>query len=233
LGYDREAKPLVTFATPLRIFHITAICNLASITKSKALYANAVLVQKEMTYGNIAYQGAQGRRATKLVEKPPGQTIHHYVPFYFAPRSPMLFTINNGNVPECPHRQPDIVHFVTTVEAANSNGLPFVFYDYNATLGIATCYNDLKDLNKIDWPLFHENPCLDGYCKYWNSRRDNARYVLRQETRQAEFLIHRKFPLKLMSMVGAYNEAKADEVRQIFDQTGVKLRVEAKPEWYF
>jgi hypothetical protein len=145
----------------------------------------------------------------------------------------MLFTINNGNVPDCPHRQPDIVHFVTTVEAVSSSQLPFVFYDYNATLGIATCYNDLKDLNKIDWQLFHESPHMDGYCKYWNSRLDNPRYVRRQETRQAEFLIHRKVPLKLMTMVGAYNEAKAAEVRQIFDQGGVKLRVETKQEWYF
>jgi len=74
---------------------------------------------------------------------------------------------------------------------------------------------------------------LDGYCRFWHSRMDNPRYVLRRETRQAEFLVHTKFPLKLMTMVGAYDEAKAAEVRRIFDEAGVRLQVEAKPAWYF
>jgi ssDNA thymidine ADP-ribosyltransferase, DarT len=223
----------VTIPSPLRIFHITAICNLASIAKSKRLYANTQLQKKKIGYGNIAYQGAQGKRAVKMVARPPGGVIHDYVPFYFAPRSPMLFTINRGNVPDCPHRQPDIVHFVTTVEAVAATDLPYVFYDYNATLGISTCYSEVNDLGKINWELFHEPPRMDGYCKYWNSVLDNPKYVLRQETRQAEFLIHKSVPLKLITMVGAYNEAKAAEVCQIFDEAEVNLPVEARPNWYF
>lgn len=233
MGYDKIPRLLLAFATPLRIYHITPICNLASIAKAKVLQSNASLKQKKVAYGNIAYQGAQGKRATKLVERPPGETIHDYVPFYFAPRSPMLFTINNGNVPDCPYRQSDIVHCVTTVETIAENNLPFVFYDYNATLTIATCYSDLDDLDRIDWDLFYEHPRLDGYCKCWNSRRDVPRYFLRQETRQAEFLVHKKVPLKLMTMVGAYNEAKAAEVRQIFEDAHLELEVQAKSAWYF
>lgn len=223
----------MTIPRPLRIFHITAICNLASIAKSKKLYANALMQKKKIEYGNIAYQGAQGKRAAKMVARPPGGVIHDYVPFYFAPRSPMLFTINKGNVPDCPHRQQNIVHLMTTVEAVIASELPYVFYDYNATLGIATCYSDVKDLGKIDWDLFHEAPCLDGYCRYWNSDLSKPRYVLRKETRHAEFLIHKSVPLKLITMVGAYNEAKAAEVNQVFDEAGIELQVEAKPEWYF
>lgn len=223
----------MTVPSPLRIFHITAICNLPSIAKSKMLYANSLLQKKKIEYGNIAYQGAQGKRAAKLVARPPSGVIHDYVPFYFAPRSPMLFTINEGNVPDCPHRQPDIVHFTTTVEVVISNRLPFVFYDFNATLGIATCYSDIKDLAKIDWDLFHEAPRIDGYCKYWNSRVDDPRYIRRRETRQAEFLIHQSISLGLIDMVGVYNEAKAAEVSRIFKEARIELQVEAKPGWYF
>ncbi|HKV28848.1 MAG TPA: DUF4433 domain-containing protein [Candidatus Acidoferrales bacterium] len=218
---------------PLRIFHITAICNLASIAQAKKLHANTVLQKKKMQPGNIAYQGAQGKRAAKMVARPPGGVIHDYVPFYFAPRSPMLLTINKGNVPDCPYRQQDIVDFVTIVETLIANALPYVFYDCNATLDIATCYNDVKDMDKIDWDLFLENPQMDGYCKYWHNVVNKPRYVRRQETRQAEFLVHQSVPLKLMTMVGAYNKAKADEVSQIFDEAGIRLQVEAKPEWYF
>ena len=219
--------------TPLRVFHITAICNLARIAKSKKLYSNAQLQKKKIEYGNIAYQGAQGKRATKLVARPPGGVIHDYVPFYFAPRSPMLFTINRGNVPGCLYRQPDIVHIVTTIEAITVSGLPYVFYDFNATLDIATCFSNVKDLDKINWPLFFESPRMDGYCQFWNSRMDVAKYVLRQETRQAEFLIHDNVPLKLLTMVGAYDQAKAGEVREIFEDANIDLSVEAKPNWYF
>ena len=223
----------MTIQSPLRIFHITAICNLATIARSKKLYAKTELDKKRVSYGNIAYQGAQGKRAVKMVAKPPGGVIHDYVPFYFAPRSPMLFTINKGNVPDCPHWQPDIVHFVTTVEAVTEGELPYVFYDYNATLGIATCYSDIWDLDKINWDLFYERPRLDDYCKYWHSVLDNPKYVLRQETRQAEFLIHKRIPLTMMSVVGVYSEAKAGEVREIFDEADIDLEVEVKTSWYF
>lgn len=218
---------------PLRIFHITAMCNLASIAKRKKLCSNALLQKKKIDYGNIAYQGAQGKRAGKLVARPPAGVIHNYVPFYFAPRSPMLFTINKGNVEGCPYRQPDILHLMTTVEAIVQNELLYVFYDYNATLSIATCYNDIKDLNKIDWGIFYEQPQLDGYCKYWHSVMDNMRYVRRQETRQAEFLVHQSVPLKLVTVVGTYDEQKAAEARRILSDAHVDLPVEVKPEWYF
>jgi hypothetical protein len=212
---------------------MTAIPNLTGIAKSKMLYANTVLQKKKMQHENIAYQGAQGKRATKFVAKPPAGFIHDYVPFYFAPRSPMLMAINGGRVDNCPYRQADIAHLVTTVEAIVTEGLPYVFYDYNATLDISTCYNDLKDLDKIDWPLFYEQPRMDGYCKYWNSRVDNPKYILRMETRQAEFLVHQKVPLKLIDCVGVCSSAKAAEVQKILADARINIPVEVKVDWYY
>ena len=145
----------------------------------------------------------------------------------------MLFTINQGNVPDCPHRQRDIVHFATTVEAVVENGLPYVFYDCNATLDIANCYSDVVDLDKIDWELFFEQPRLDGYCKYFQNNRDNPKHVMRREVRQSEFLVHGSVPLDLIDMVGVYDETKAEAVNQIFKDAHVRLRVEVKPQWYF
>jgi hypothetical protein len=218
---------------PLRIFHITAIPSLAGIVKSKKLYANSVLQKKKLQFANIAYQGAQGKRATKLVAKPPGGVIHDYVPFYFAPRSPMLMAINGGRVENCLYRQADIAHLVTTVDAIVDEGLPYIFYDYNATLDIATCYSDLADIDKIDWKLFFEDPRMDGYCKYWNSRMDEPRYILRMETRQAEFLVHKNVPLSLVDCVGVHNATKAAEVQKIFDDAHIGIPVEAKADWYY
>jgi hypothetical protein len=197
------------------------------------LRANSVLQKKKIEFANIAYQGAQGKRATKLVAKPPAGVIHDYVPFYFAPRSPMLGAINLGKVDGCTYRQQDIVHFVMTVETVAEKGLDFVFYDYNATLDYADCYNDLRDLGKIDWELFYEAPRLDGYCQYWFSTANNPKYIRRMETRQAEFLVHKSVPLALMDCVGVYSAEKAAEAKEILENADIELPVEVKRDWYF
>ena len=134
-----ESNPLPP-RHPLQIFHITAIPNLVGIAKSKKLFANAVLQKKKMQHENIAYQGAQGKRATKLVAQSPGGVIHDYVPFYFAPRSPMLRTIDGGNVENCPFRQTDIAHLgeQRLRQSWRKRACRMCFYDYNATLDIAT-----------------------------------------------------------------------------------------------
>jgi hypothetical protein len=216
---------------PLHIFHITAIANLSTIVERGALESKTLLAAGGVTYSNIAYQGAQGKRARKKVVKPPGGTIHDYVPFYFAPRSPMLYTINQGNMDGCPHRQPDIVHLVTTVEAVSEAGLRFVFYNYNATLDFADCFNDLDELDQIDWPLFFDEPKIDGFCKFFHNVRDKPKYAQRMETRQAEFLVHETVPLSLLEGIGVCNEAKAEEVREILGD--LQLPVRARPGWYF
>lgn len=145
----------------------------------------------------------------------------------------MLGAINLGRVPGCTHRQDEIVHFLVNVDNIVKAGLPFVFYNYNATLSIAECFSELADLDKIDWPVFFEDPCIGGYCKYWNSRIDNPRYALRMETRQAELLVHETVPLALVEGIGTINDAKAEEVRAVLDGAGLKVSVKAKPGWYF
>ncbi len=81
----------------------------------------------------------------------------------------MLKTIDSGNVVGCAYRQDDIVHLTTTVDAMIAAGLPFVFTNYHAVKAFAEFFNDPKDLDKIDWELFLNQPKLAGYCKYWHN----------------------------------------------------------------
>jgi len=218
---------------PVLLYHITAIPNLPGIGAQGALQSKGWLAAHGLDYSNIAYQGAQGTRANKVVPLGPGGVIHDYVPFYFAPRSPMLLTINSGNVHGCAHRQEDIVHFMIKLDDIVKNDLIFVFFNYNATIVIAECFDDLADMDKIDWPLFFETPKIDGYCMYWKSRLDPPHHARRMETRQAEFLVYESVPLSLVSGIGTYNQAKADQVRDILTTAGVDLPVKAKPVWYY
>ena len=143
-------------------------------------------------YANIAHEGAQGARAAKLVLNPPGGNVHDYVPFYFAPRSPMLFAINGGRVHGCDLRQADIVHFETNIDLVTRHGEPFLFYDCNATLAYSNAYTNLDHLNKIAWDLITEQPQLDGYCQFWMDKPSDPKYVNRREKRMAENYIAEK-----------------------------------------
>lgn len=220
--------------SPTRIFHITAIANLPSVLATGALLCKQEATAQGLAYQNIAHAGAQGARARKAAPNPPGGLLHDYVPFYFAPRSPMLGAINQGNVVGCPWRQADIVHFETTVEAVTAQGLPFVFYDRNATLAYSQPCTDLSQLgDHIAWDLITEAPQLDGYCRYWHSKPDSERYSDRMERRQAEFLVKSQVDLNLMTRIGVFNLDKVVQVRTMLLQAQCALPVQAMPDWYF
>lgn len=169
-----------------------------------------------------------------MVAVSPGGKLHDYVPFYFAPRSPMLDTISRGNLPNCPWQQQDIVHIESTVESVVAAGKDFVVYPMNAALDFSLeCHNNLAGLEQVDWPLFFEAPLLDGYAKYYFSRPVPARHMQRMEKRQAEFLVHDSFALSAAQRIAVMSEAQQSKVASILAQHGVQLSVEVKPNWYF
>ncbi|MDB5972086.1 MAG: hypothetical protein JWQ90_4536 [Hydrocarboniphaga sp.] len=219
---------------PTRLFHITAIANLPAICVAGALLSKNSGAVAGINYQNIAHAGAQGARAARAVPDPPGGSVHDFVPFYFAPRSPMLYAINGGRVAGCPWRQADIVHFETTVQRVVGLGRPFVFYDRNATLAFSTPFTDLAQLDTaVAWDLLTEAPQLDGFCQYWQSRAAEPRYADRMERRQAEFLVKTSAPLACMTRLGVIDSTRQAQVRLMLAQASVALRVDVMPSWYF
>ena len=218
---------------PVRLFHITAIANLPDICAEGALLSKNAWATAGIDYQNIAHLGAQGSRAARAVPNPPGGVVHDFVPFYFAPRSPMLSAIDHGRVANCPWRQGDIVHLETTVERVVVGNMPFVFYDRNATLAFSQAFTDLIHLDRVAWDLLTEAPTLDGFCKYWQNRLAVQRHADRMERRQAEFLVRERVPLDRFVRIGVIDENHAAVVRTILVTVGVNLPVEVKPDWYF
>jgi hypothetical protein len=219
---------------PTRIFHITPIANLAKICVDAEICSKNILIARGGVHDSIAYASIQSRRATKPVACEPRGVLHDYVPFYFAPRSPMLDTIRRGNVPNCLSLQQDIVHIESSVERIVGMGQKYVIFPINAALDFSNeCHNTLTGLEQIDWSLFFESPLMGGYAKYYFSRPDPPKHVLRMEKRQAEFLVHERFPLSSVVRIGVMNEEKRVEVANLFLQHGVRLPVEVEPDWYF
>ncbi len=219
---------------PIRLFHITPIDNLNRICQEGGLICKNKCASKNINYHNIAHSGAQSSRARTIVPDPPGGAVHDFVPFYFAPRSPMLFAINGGRVIGCDYGQEDIFHFETTVELISTEDVEIVFYDRNATLIYSKSYTDINELqSKVAWDLITEDPKLDGYCKYFQDVPSNSKYVDRREKRMAEFLVKQRVELSYMTRIGVINEQKTKIVRAVLQQNGVKLKVEVIHDWYF
>lgn len=104
----------------IAIYHITPIENLKSILKKDGLLSYNALHSSQISYKNIAYENIQDRRAITRVTCGSGGVLHDYVPFYFAPRSPMLYTIHRGNVSGYHQGQTPILHLVSQIALVQS-----------------------------------------------------------------------------------------------------------------
>lgn len=204
------------------IYHITHMRNLPLILEHGGLLCHTAHAELNLSHVNIAHQTIQDRRATTPVPLAPYGTLHDYVPFYFAPRSPMLFAINKGRVEGYAEGQTPILHLVLSAERIAQEKLPFVFTDGHAIMAFSSFYNDLNKLDQIDWDLMQS--------RYWHDTfEDNDR--LRR--RNAEFLVHRFAPWAFIQEIGVSNKTIAARVeRQIAEQSHRPL-VKLRGEWYY
>ena len=79
---------------PTLVYHITHLDNLDGIVTDGALVAKNELTRRGHSSVNIAHDSIQARRAATQVPCCLGGNLLDYVPLYFAPRSPMLYTIS-------------------------------------------------------------------------------------------------------------------------------------------
>jgi hypothetical protein len=204
---------------PTPIYHITHIDNLDRILTRGALVCNAA----GPNYVNIANAGIQGRRAAKVVPCGPGGVLHEYVPFYFGPRSPMLYAIHCNAVDGYAGGQDRIMHLVASVKGVIDSGQRFVFTDGHAAMEMSTFYTNWNmHRAEIDWALMTAT--------YWN---DTQEYPDRKRRRQAEFLVHRRVPIELVYEIGVRTQAHATAVQRILLAHESRIRVVARPGWYY
>lgn len=209
---------------PTFIYHITHINNLESIVKADGLLAYNALCKAEAEYTNIAYESIQYRRATTRVPCSAGGVLHDYVPFYFAPRSPMLYTINKGNVEGYSEDQTRIIYLVSEVETIADSNLHFAFTDGHAIMAFTDFFDDLEYLNEaIDWEVMN--------ARYWY---DTDEHPDRKRKRQAEFLVYKFFPWQLVTEIGVKNYQIKTEVDKILEKnTTHQPPVKTRTAWYY
>lgn len=207
---------------PILIYHITHIDNLESILAEGGLLAYNVMLETQTNYTNIAYENIQDRRARIRVPCGAGGVLHDYVPFYFAPRSPMLYTISQGNVPNYTQGQAAVIHLVSDVFEIDVRGLDFVFTDGHAVMEFTTFFDDLYDLDNIDWDVMES--------RFWfDTNEDNDR----KRRRQAEFLVRNFLHWELITEIGVMNDTIKTQVENILQNFTHKPSVIVRNNWYY
>ena len=139
------------------IYHITHVQNLSSILERGGLLSDAKTEQSGIESVGIAHQHIKQRRARRSVPVCRRGTLADYVPFYFAPRSPMLYAIHRGAVEGYDDGQRSILHLTSTAELVVQSGLPFAFTEGHAEIAFSEFFDDLESL-KIGYPLHSGNP---------------------------------------------------------------------------
>ena len=161
------------------IWRIVHISNMASILDNGLYCRNYINAPILTPIGN---QELIDRRATHPVPISPFGFLNDYIPFYFTPFSPMLLNIKTGRgVPQRPNEE--IIILVSSLHHIQSLGLDFVFSNMHAYYQWTNFYNNLNDLNNIDWPLLQNR----------DFKRDQND-PLKFERYQAEALIHQHCP---------------------------------------
>lgn len=207
------------------LYHITHLDNLPGILADGGLFCDHVRLERGKEVRGIAHQHIKDRRARRRVATVKGRalaaggTLADYVPFYFAPRSPMLYTIHRGNVAGYAGGQKDIVYLVTTVESATSLDVPWCFTEGHAEMAYTEFFDDLARLDRIDWPLMA--------ARMWGGDDE------RRRRRQAEFLVHRFFPLKALQGIAVMNIDARKQTEYLLQRAGISLPVNPEPDWYY
>jgi hypothetical protein len=217
-------------ATP-RIYHITHVNNLPAIVAHGGLMSDAAIIARGGPASTIGMSNIKQRRLSLPVSCHPGLNVGDCVPFYFCPRSTMLYVIYCANHPELAYRggQGPIVHLETdlapVVAWANQQQRRWAFSLSNAGAFYAQFRNNLNDLHHVDWDAVASNNFSAG------SYTPSGNQV--KEGKQAEFLLHNDFPWSLVQRIGVASQAIAVQAQAAIASAAHKPQISVQPSWYF
>lgn len=206
---------------PYPVFHFTHRDNLALILRAGGLHCDARMAAQG-GHANVGDLNIKQRRARRAVPVAALGVVADYVPFYYAPRSPMLYSISCNNVPDCPHPQSELAYLVTSTDAL-FEGHTCCFTDRNAVLAHARFSDQQTQLaTLIDWPLMA--------ARIW---RDTPEDLSRKERRMAEFLVHQFVPWSQVSGVAVYDAQNMRYVQNVLAGQPYAPPVSIQRDWYF
>lgn len=208
-----------------KIYHIVHVDKLASIAAGGCLWSDAELARRPVTGTVIGMNNIKARRLNELtLTSHPGLHVGECVPFYFCPRSVMLYLIHRRNA-ELAYQggQAPIVHLVADLNAvvawANANNQRWSFSLSNAGSYYFEDRCDLANLHEINWSAVQE----DGN---WSGSPT-------KEQKQAEFLIEQQLPWHLIEEIAVINQMTGQHAVKAIAGAVHRPGVQIRPVWYY
>ncbi|MGH9799304.1 MAG: type II toxin-antitoxin system toxin DNA ADP-ribosyl transferase DarT [Blastocatellia bacterium] len=208
-----------------KIYHITHLRNLAQIVAAGGLWSDTERIAQGLDCKIVGMSEIKRRRLEELeVGCHPATKVGQYVPFYFCPRSIMLYILHQGNHPDLDYRggQQPIVHLQAdlraTVEWAAQNTVRWAFSTTNAGARYASFYDSLDRLHEVNWAAVAVTDFRNAEVK---------------DGKQAEFLVCDWFPWELVEKVGVFNQNVADDVLNVLTATEHAPVVSIERSWYY
>ena len=207
-----------------KIYHITHMDNLAAMVAEGGLLSDARMIQRGGPGAPIGMSKIKQRRLTLPVSCYSGDFVGDYVPFYFCPRSVMLYVLHRGNDLELTYQggQAPIVHLEvdlhTVIAWASQHDVRWAFSLANAGTFYTPFRSSLAQLPDLDWGAIQAADFRDSDIK---------------EGKQAEFLVHGAFPWQLVSRIGVSSPRFQNLVQTALASAAHLPQVVVKPEWYF
>jgi hypothetical protein len=200
------------------IYHITHVDNLPGIVREGGLVCDQESVRRGLCSQSIAYAAIKQRRQERRVES----VLADYVPFYFTQRSPMLLAIHKGQVQDYQGGQSDVVYLVSSVETVAASGVRWCFTDGHAVERVTEFFDRIEDLARVDWRAVAT----------W---KWGGRWLLNdpdiKRRKQAEFLVHGRFPLHLVNEIAVIDRSMTSRVAPLLAGSQTP-RVTVQPGWY-
>lgn len=208
-----------------KIYHITHVDNLQRIAEDGALLSDRAINQRGGPVQAIGLPAIK-RPRLEILEVPchPGTKVGDFVPFYFCPRSVMLFMIHMANHPALTYRggQAPIVHIEAdlhrVVRWADSHETRWCFSLSNAGARYTEFRTALDNLAELNWQHI---AALD-----WRESRV-------KESKMAEFLLYDQFPFELVERIGALTTEVSQRALAAVSCGAHRPVVEILPEWYY
>lgn len=204
---------------PIAVYHFTHLDNLPGIVV-EGIHSDATCRREQLTQVEIGSDDIRQRRLRLRVGRVgPGGCVGDYVPWYFGPRSPMMFSLGRNNYA---YQQgfDEVIYLVSSVPRMSELGCAWIASDRNAALSLAEFTDDERDLDEhISWDVIR--------ARYWTDYDDGA------DLRAAEFLVHNSVPWEAVKLVATKTPAVQAEVKRLL--TGIQHRpvVTVRPGWYF
>lgn len=208
--------------TDYPLYHITAIGNLERIVETGTILCKNELEARGLSTVSIAHQQIQDRRARWPVPLGPGGVLHDYVPFYFCPRSPMLFAIYSSAVQGCAVSQSEVLHLVTSVATILASKCQCLFTDGHAAMNLSRFFADPEELvSRLDYEA------IESWS--WHGKADQDR----PRRKQAETLVHHSVPWTAVRQIGVCDDGIAARVNEVLQRAGHRPRVMVQERWYY